>query len=827
MKAKKLLLIASSVALVFAGCSALDTYSIDAPEDLSDKIAEYEAEKEAQNVTPDDAVEIEVSPSVVGADDNSSAWWTTFSQYFTLPVAKKATVKFVNYGGAANWNNYVIAVTTPAERESAGYAEYFVLRSDNYGWGSGYDPSNLSLDVDGEAPVDDDAWWSAFRDKMNGATVEATIDHASEGKVYLTFVATALDGSVITETFNSAVSFVDDINFFFVADGAHIVIEKAYMADSDYPVLPDSEPASIVVTGAPESVFCTTEGTPDVWGDAVATVTFEDGSTLEVAKEDLKLTLPDFSTPGTKSVVVTYNRTKKGLNAASPAAGYYNIKVLSDINSISATATAYIIGDATHVILSPESIMVTAEYSDETTGTILSNDCEITFTDNKIVYDAVAGEIADAFTVSYDAGAKIVTCSGKLVIAESELEGETTVIGNADNTTGWWSAFTRDWVVEEGTSQSVSFTLGSSEAQIYHNAVGILRKADMSEYGVIRMDGYGWQGANNTNDNLAQLGWYFGNDWPSNLQTMFDGAKVTVTVANNGAYASYRLYAEFEDESSHMMYADHIAIDGKDLQFAMTCEGAHLDFSTEDSDGPTVTSISITKQPEVTTYYVYSDTPIAFQPYGVEVTATYSDQTKEVIPNSSVTFSNIPTTAGSGKIIATYKKKTADINITVVKGSGAVGSANPFGGWWSDWSEYYTLQSGDTKTVSMMLYSSDAAIFNAPVVVLTNNVEREGNGYLEYAACRIDNFGWGGSYADCQKENNYPLDQASLPDIKGKLWGSSLTIAITNYGTTASVRFDLTLRDGTTSYYQTYSNIAVGDALGAFFTIDGCHCVLK
>ena len=209
------------------------------------------------------------------------------------------------------------------------------------------------------------------------------------------------------------------------------------------------------------------------------------------------------------------------------------------------------------------------------------------------------------------------------------------------------------------------------------------------------------------------------------------------------------------------------------------------------------------------------------------MTATYSDQTKAVIPNSSVTFSSIPTTAGSGKITAKYQKKTAEISINVVKGSGAVGTANPFGAWWSDWSDYYTIESGDSKSVSMMLYSSDAAIFNAPVVVLTNNVERGGEGYQEYAACRIDNYGWGVSYDACTKENNYPLDEALLPDIKGKLWGSSLTITISNSGNTASVRFDLTLRDGTTSYYQSYSNIPVGSHLGAFFTIDGCHCVLK
>ena len=183
----KALIATAFTAVVSVGCTGLEPYAIDAPDDLAEKIAAYKAEKEAQNVVPDDAVPIEISPEVVGQTDNNSAWWADFSQYFTIPVAKKLVLKFKNNSlGEANYQNWVLGVTNAKERGADGYSEYFVLRADMWKWGSGDNGSNtgVSLDMDGVAP-DSDAWWENFRAKMNGAEVEMTVDHASEGTAYI------------------------------------------------------------------------------------------------------------------------------------------------------------------------------------------------------------------------------------------------------------------------------------------------------------------------------------------------------------------------------------------------------------------------------------------------------------------------------------------------------------------------------------------------------------------------------------------------------------------------------------------------------------------
>ena len=151
----KALIATAFTAVVSVGCTGLEPYTIDAPDDLADKIAAYKAEKEAQNVVPDDAVPIEISPAVVGQEDNNSGWWADFSQYFTIPVAKKLVLKFKNYSlGEANYQNWVLAVTNAKERGGDGYAEYFVLRSDMWKWGSGDNGSNTGVSLVLEANED-------------------------------------------------------------------------------------------------------------------------------------------------------------------------------------------------------------------------------------------------------------------------------------------------------------------------------------------------------------------------------------------------------------------------------------------------------------------------------------------------------------------------------------------------------------------------------------------------------------------------------------------------------------------------------------------------
>lgn len=131
MKTTKLIkcaLYAAMLAVIaFAGCEKLEVYSIDAPADLQSRIDSIAAEK-AKHSTGDTTY-IDIATTIVGAEDNSAAWWTAFSDYFVIPSNKLLHLEFVNHGtGVNNWNNWNLVVTNVADRDAADYTEYFVLR---------------------------------------------------------------------------------------------------------------------------------------------------------------------------------------------------------------------------------------------------------------------------------------------------------------------------------------------------------------------------------------------------------------------------------------------------------------------------------------------------------------------------------------------------------------------------------------------------------------------------------------------------------------------------------------------------------------------------
>ncbi len=163
--------------------------------------------------------QLDVPTIQVGASDNSSAWWSTFSDYFTIPANKTMVINFENHtSGANNWNNWVLALTTDADRDGDGYAEYFVLRSDLYGWGdANYNAGNIA----GVGYND----WAQFLQDMEGAQVEITIQRTGE-EVYLTAVATSVNGTVYQETYHqSCGDGTQTVRAFLTCDSSHYIMD--------------------------------------------------------------------------------------------------------------------------------------------------------------------------------------------------------------------------------------------------------------------------------------------------------------------------------------------------------------------------------------------------------------------------------------------------------------------------------------------------------------------------------------------------------------------------------------------------------------------------
>ena len=561
----KTLAAATFVASVSVSCSEISFIDINPPADLQSKI---DSIAEANKRPDSDTTWFTIATALVGAEDNTSGWWTEFSDYFAVNQGKRTVLEFYNHGkGVDNWNNYNVCLAS-GERDSDGYAEFFVLRSDTYGWGNGdYNGAmfkNDYPDVDGDGDI-----WNDFRTLMQGAYTKIEIDYATAGTAFVYTTAKAVDGTVIHQTYEQPVTGTSLVCFL-IADGSHMNMVKAYQIPSQIAEIPDEMAASITVTGTPAAIEV---GSEDFWGQGVTTVTFTDGSTTVADTADVTFVVPDLSTVGTKTIIYSYSKTKQG-NYGKPVAGTYTLEVTNPIVALEASANAYLVGGAKYVTLSPGAVKVVAEYADGTKAPLKASQFTVTFTDDKVIYEGVEGTYADAYTVAYtSASGSVIEAKGALTIAKSALPAQTEMVGLEDNTTPWWAHFSHDWAVAPYEMVSVSMKLGSNEINNWHSPCTIMCKADLTEYGVVRMDHFGW-GAGYDGIVTATSNW----NWDTFLPNL-DGAQVAITVANNGDNtASIRYHVTLANGDVHFQYFDGFAVDSADLQFAIVVEGAHLIF---------------------------------------------------------------------------------------------------------------------------------------------------------------------------------------------------------------------------------------------------------
>jgi hypothetical protein len=156
----------------------------------------------------------DLTPSTIGATDNSTPWWSAFSDDVQVQPGQTRSFTFTNYSGGSNWNNYVVILRNAAK------AEYAVVRSDNFGWGNGYAAS--IHDNNGSAN------WAAWLAAMNGAKVTVYVTNVNNGTADVQAVCQGVDGKTYTQYY-LGINTVDPADFYmaFTVDGSHMVAASA------------------------------------------------------------------------------------------------------------------------------------------------------------------------------------------------------------------------------------------------------------------------------------------------------------------------------------------------------------------------------------------------------------------------------------------------------------------------------------------------------------------------------------------------------------------------------------------------------------------------
>ena len=161
------------------------------------------------------------TPLVLGAEDNSSGWWSAHTENIKVEPKETKVVNFTNYTSKGNnWNNFCIVLNKTDVAQ-----EYAVVRADNYGWGAGYE-GNANLKTIGGFASDEE--WVAWREAMDGAKVTAYITNNGDGTADIKAVMVGNNGVTYTQEYLGINKInPDDMCFRFTVDNCHLVFDHA------------------------------------------------------------------------------------------------------------------------------------------------------------------------------------------------------------------------------------------------------------------------------------------------------------------------------------------------------------------------------------------------------------------------------------------------------------------------------------------------------------------------------------------------------------------------------------------------------------------------
>jgi hypothetical protein len=393
---------------------------------------------------------------------------------------------------------------------------------------------------------------------MQGAKVTLEVDHSATGNVFVTATAVGTNGTELVETYQQPVSATADIVAFLICDGSYFEMKKAYLIPSKVTAVEDVSPVSIAIEGAPAFVEL---GDQNFWGDATATVTFADGSSAQVDSADISFTvIPDMTTLGVKTVIAAYSKTKQGAYGKAVST-FYTLEVTNSVASIEVTTlptiTKYYYFSSDPIRFNPAGTVVTATYSDGTTG-VLPNET--------LQFGAIpAAEGSQNAVISYVGATSTVTTTCPLTLVKGIGQ-----IGANDFSTAWWTAFSADYPVPSGSAKTLTMYVYSDNLANWHSPCTILRKADKTEYGVVRMDNFGWGDGYGTATRTSDWNW---DRFTSNIS----GSKVVITVTNNGNNTADILYnVTYASGETHFQKYAGVTVDSADLNCALVTEGSYL-----------------------------------------------------------------------------------------------------------------------------------------------------------------------------------------------------------------------------------------------------------
>ncbi len=574
--------------LALTGCEGGELYDVNAPDWISQKIDSIAN----SNKNTDEVLEgMQEDVYSIGSTDFKSGFWSAFSKYYVVPDGEKWNAVFnLNINSADNtyYKNFALVLTNDVDRGGTGYTEYGAIRFDATGdsvaynsqWGKlyfKYTTSTLLLAPDASNT-------DAGVQKLGGK-VTLTVDRTSESAFTIKMtngVATKIYAQPYKEANLNEDPTNTNIRCFLVPEGSYIdFLQTNVVPIGGLTSAQDKNPVSMKLQNVPNQVNVGTS-LELAMANISAIVTFEEGVTKTVPASELYISaIPDMEQLGVKNLVAIYNKTFKGENCEQPIVANATFEVVEKIVSIEVTTQPshtqyyYYTSAATNTLadrmmtFDPTDMVVTATYANGSSRVI----------DNaRLNFSAVPAKTgSQTVTITAEEG---VIATVKVTVSESTVSvvnNTANMVGAQDNSTAFWGAFSDDFNVPVGKTKSITFTNYSSLAGNWNNFCVVLRKADLTEYVVVRADNYGWGSGYDACIHNGTQG-----DWATWLAGM-NGAQVTVYVTNCGNSTAdiQAVMKGSTNTTSTQYYLGVNTVDPSDLNFSLTVDSSHLVFGAK------------------------------------------------------------------------------------------------------------------------------------------------------------------------------------------------------------------------------------------------------
>ena len=578
-------LLAFITLLILPSCEGGTLYNIDSPDWISEKIDSINKLKQGT----DEEVLVGMKEDVYsfGARDFSSGWWQQFSKYYVIPENAKWNAVFnlnLNPNDNTYYRNFALIIANDMDRNAAGYKGYGAIRFDATGdslkfnsqWGDlyfKYSQSNQLL-----APIDN----KDENVQKLGGKVTLTVDRSRKD----TFLIKMTNG-VVTKTYTQPYKLVNhnndannkNIRCFLCPEGSYIdFLQTNIVPIEGLTSAKDKAPVSMRLLNVPEDVD---EGTTieEAMANVSAEVIFEEGMKKIIPASELYFSaIPDMNGLGERQLVVIYNKTFKGENAATPIIAHASFKIVPKLLSIQVTKqpthTHYYIYNVTGISGQEERTLAFDKTGLEVKATYPNGRVEV-INNDKLTFSAIPAKVGRHVV-------RVETTNGKtaeipITVSASAVTTDTPtpkVLGETNNSSAWWSAHTGNLDVPIGQTRKVVFTNYSSKANNWNNFVIVLRAQNNTEYAVLRADNFGWGSGYGSCTHGGTQG-----DWAPWLAAM-DGAKVTVYITNvNNGTADVQVVMRGTDGKTYTQhYLGIDSINPNDLYFAFTIDSCHLVF---------------------------------------------------------------------------------------------------------------------------------------------------------------------------------------------------------------------------------------------------------